>query len=91
MAPLTRHEEEESTHLSLCSMLYALMKGAALGIAPAKIAALPLEHVLRFAADAVAIAANLGGTSLAGARRSTLPIMKVPLCSVEPPNTRFRC
>jgi hypothetical protein len=60
MQPAMQHEEEECVRLALCSMLYALIKAAALGIAPAKIAALSFEQVVRFAAEASSLADRVG-------------------------------
>ena len=64
MAPELRHVEEESIRLALCSMLYTLMKGAGLGVAPAKLACLSFEQVAYFAAEATTLASRLGADAL---------------------------
>lgn len=69
MQPMMQHEEEESVRLALCSMLYALVKGAALGIAPVKISALSFEQVMRIAANASSLADGLVTDGADGAVR----------------------
>lgn len=60
MQPRTREEDAEATRLALCSMLYALLKGAGLTVAAPKITALPYRLLLELTAEACALSADLG-------------------------------
>ncbi len=60
MAPSTPYEEEEGARRALVSMLYVLLKGAALGVSTAKLGALSYAQVLPLAAEACVLARALG-------------------------------
>ena len=54
-------EREEMIRVCLCSMIYSLMKGAGLGIAPNKLSTCSLERLMQCTAMACALSDDLGG------------------------------
>lgn len=61
MASCTPHEEEEGARRALASMLYVLLKGAALGVSTAKLGTLSYAQILPLAAEACVLSGMLSG------------------------------
>ena len=60
MPPQSRAEEDNGTRLALCSMLYALLKGAGQTVAASKLTSLAIEQLIQLTAEACALCAELG-------------------------------